>query len=112
MPANILSSLDWSNHFKAFKVSSLSRKAYCQKNNLIYHQFQYHYRHHHLKIPHHKKRPNSKVKTKKMFSPVKVKPSVASSDHFELKFPNGIRCLLPLSIQLDTLKSIIEVLQS
>ena len=67
-----LSRADWLNHLEAFKTSGLSRKAYCEKNHLIYHQFQYYYRHHHLEIPHHKKRQQDSAKVSAMFSPVKT----------------------------------------
>ena len=34
----------WKQHIELYKASGLSRAAYCRKNEIIYHQFNYWYR--------------------------------------------------------------------
>jgi len=112
MSTNSFSQTEWEAHLKAFKVSKLSRKAYCRKNNLLYHRFQYYYRHHYLKHSRSKKQRDAETEKASTFVPVTMKPHLSPSAHLELKFPNGIDCRLPLSIEPPLLKSLIEILRS
>jgi len=90
-----------------YEQSNLNRKQFCQINNISLPQFKY-YR---QKLKH-----ESAPAHPATLVPITIKTSPMSDEHklthFQLIFQNGIRCQIPANFNSNSLKQLIEVLQS
>lgn len=100
------SSINWPALMEQYEQSRLDRKQFCQENNISLPQFKY-YRQ--------KLKPQSSSSHKATLVPITLKTSLPEGhplDYFQLTFRNDIRCQVPAHFNPESLKQLIEVLQS
>ena len=90
----------WKRFIEEQEKSGLSQVEFCKQNNLSAAQFGYH-----------KGRKNIKQKVTGVFSPVKINPSLNTTE-IRLTLPNGFQCALPCGLDKGQLKDLVEVLLS
>lgn len=94
---------EWNGLIEEYQKSHLTQPAFCKEKGLILHRFVY-------SIQRYRKQ-NKLSQPSPSFSPVVIKPS-AHSSHSEIKIelPNGLRCQVPTTLSLDSIKELLGAL--
>lgn len=105
------SEMNWETHIQSYLSSGLSLASYCKKVGIKAHQLSYRYRRYRQQ----QKPPSSATPmgTLSDFIPVQMKKSVSEKGTgFEVHFPNGCYCLIPVSFDERAVAQLIRLLQS
>jgi hypothetical protein len=94
---------EWASIIEQWKASGLSQSAYCDENQINYHQFLYQ----HGKI-------SGRAKTNSKLLPVKVtQPDHVTPDknHFILQYPDGLKLYIPVNTHPTVIKAFLTCLE-
>jgi hypothetical protein len=107
---NVLSKqpINWPVLIEHYEKSTLNRKQFCQENNISLSQFKYH----HAKL----KRSSINAATLSLI-PIHIKEAseikpTQTNRHFQITFKNDIYCQIPVNVNAEKLKQLMEVLQA
>lgn len=106
---------NWSDLVEKYESSGLTQHQFCIQHSLSHPTFKY--QRNKLKIQAKPKRPT--LPSSPTLVPITLTPKVALAKEmantvgvFKLQFDNGIRCQIPLSIEANKLKALLEALHT
>lgn len=102
------SAINWSALIEQYEQSKLNRKQFCRENNISLSQFKYQ----RTKL----KRQSINATTTPLI-PISIKATstinpTRADKHFQITFNNGIYCQIPIQVEAEKLKQLMEVLQA
>ena len=96
----------WHALIEEQQKSGLSRKNFCEKNNLVLSQFTYYLKQ--IKLTGVVNNPEPQL-----FSPVQIQKNVSNPVRdIQIVLPNGFRCIFPYEVEAFTIKNYVEILLS
>lgn len=104
------SEINWDTHIESYLSSGESLAAYCKRAGIKAHQLSYRYKRYRKQQS---ASSTPSIETFSDFRPVQIKKGVSEKGvRFEIHFPNGCYCLVPVSFDERAAAQLIRLLQS